>query len=122
VLTRAKKEALHVRMEDGSELELPRAATAMLVSIMTEMAHGNAVTIYPVHAELTTQEAANLLNVSRPYLSKLLDSGKIPHHKVGTHRRVKFKDLESFRFAFNATRETAMQELARQAQELGMGY
>jgi excisionase family DNA binding protein len=121
-LTRAKKDALHVRLEDGSELELPKAVTAMLVSIMTEMAQGNAVTIIPIHAELTTQEAANLLNVSRPYLSKLLDSGKIQHHKVGTHRRVKFADLEAYRIAFGASRDSAQHELARQAQELGMGY
>lgn len=122
VLTRAKKDALHIRLEDGSDLELPKAVTSMLVSIMTEMAHGNSVTIIPIHAELTTQEAANLLNVSRPYLSKLIDSGKIPHHKVGTHRRVRFTDLEAYRIAFRANRDTAQQELTRQAQELGMGY
>ncbi len=122
VLMRAKKDALHVKLEDGSELELPKAMTSLLIEIMTQMAHGNSVTIIPIHAELTTQEAANLLNVSRPFLSKLLDSGKIPHHKIGTHRRVKYTDLEDYRATFLKNRETAQKELATQAQALDMGY
>ena len=121
-LARANQESITVRIDDGSELTLPKAVTPLLIHLLTEMAHGNAVTLIPIHAELTTQEAANLLNVSRPYLIGLLRDGKIPFHKVGTHRRVNFADLEKYRNAFEAQRQAALDALAAEAQELGMGY
>jgi excisionase family DNA binding protein len=113
---------LKIRLEDGTELILPGAATRLLHHLLTEMSQGNAVTLIPIHAELTTQEAADFLNVSRPFLVKLLESGKIPFSMVGTHRRVKFADLETYRKTAEANRQKAMEELAAQAQELGMGY
>lgn len=121
-LARASKVALSVRLEDGTDLMLPKAVTPLLVKILTEMAQGNAVTLIPLHAELTTQEAANLLNISRPHLNKLLERGELPFHKVGTHRRIRFVDLEEFRSKREVTRTRSLDELARQAQEEGMGY
>ena len=121
-LARASKASVTVRLEDGTDLLLPKAVTPLLVRILTEMAQGNAVTLIPLHAELTTQEAANLLNISRPYLNKLIDRGDLHHHKVGTHRRIKFQDLEAFREQREADRNTALEELANQAQEEGLGY
>ncbi|WP_374611998.1 helix-turn-helix domain-containing protein [Sphingorhabdus sp.] len=121
-LARAKKDAVHVRLDDGTDLPLPKAITPLLIRLLTEMANGNAVTLMPVHAELTTQEAANLLNVSRPHLVRLLEEKKIPFHKAGTHRRVKFVDLEAYKARFEQERRAALAELAAQSQELGMGY
>jgi excisionase family DNA binding protein len=121
-LARASKNSVNVRLDDGTELPLPKAVTPLLIHLLTEMANGNAVTLIPVHAELTTQEAANLLNVSRPYLVRLLEEKKIPFHKAGTHRRVRFTDLEAYKIQFESERRAAMDALAAQAQELGMGY
>ncbi len=107
---------------DGHDLILPRQALALLRDVLSEMAKGNAVTILPTHAELTTQEAANILNVSRPHVVKLLEGGKIPHHKVNKHRRIRFEDLMKYKHQQDAESEAALDELTRQAQELDMGY
>ncbi len=107
---------------DGSDLILPRQALALLRDLLVEMAQGNAVTIVPTHAELTTQEAANLLNVSRPYLVKLLENGDIPFTKAGTHRRIRYQDLMTYREQRMLESKSALDELTAQAQELNMGY
>lgn len=111
-----------VSLHGGQELTLPSAVRTLLVHLLTEMSRGNAVTLMPVHAELTTQEAAGYLNVSRPYLVGLLEKGKIKFHQVGTHRRVKFHDLKSYKDIQDQESAAAMDELAVQAQELKMGY
>jgi excisionase family DNA binding protein len=123
-LSRAKHEGaeLRVQVDGGEMLRLPKAVSDLLYHLLTEMAQGNAVTLFPIHAELTTQEAADYLNVSRPYLVRLLEEGKLRFHMVGTHRRVKFKDLDAFRKSSEDERQRVMDELAAQAQELGMGY
>ena len=103
-------------------VELPTSALRLLVDILAELAEGNAVKVVPVHAELTTQEAADMLNVSRPHLVKLLEEGALPFHRAGKHRRVRFADLMQFKAQRAQASEDAMAALAKQAQELGMGY
>jgi excisionase family DNA binding protein len=113
-----------VAPEDNSEesISIPVSALGLLIEILSEMANGNAVTIIPVHAELTTQQAADLLNVSRPYLIEQLEKGLIPYRNVGTHRRVMFKDLMAYKETIDKNRLRALDELSAQAQELGLGY
>lgn len=101
-------------------LRIPAPAVNMLVRILEEMAQGNAVTLTPVHAELTTQEAADLLNISRPYLIQLLEDGKIDYRKVGTHRRVRFEAIIVYKKKIHAERLAVLNELAAYDQELGI--
>ncbi len=98
------------------------AAFRMLVQILTQMAEGNAVTMVPVHREMTTQEAAEFLEMSRPSLLKLLERGEIRFRMVGKHRRVLFQDLVKYRKLSMSDRHAALDELAKQAQQLGLGY
>ena len=79
------------------QMELPTSALRLLLDILAEYAEGNAVKVAPIHAELTTQEAADMLSVSRPHLVKLLEEGALPFHKAGKHRRVRFADLMRFK-------------------------
>jgi excisionase family DNA binding protein len=110
--------------EDGTECDatIPATAYRLLVDILIQMSQGNAVSIVPIHAELTTQEAADILKVSRPFLIKLLEAGEMPFHKIGKHRRICFKDVIAYKERIDAERSAVLDELVAQAQELGMGY
>ncbi len=103
-------------------IEIPASALRLLGTILAEMARGNALTLTPIDAELTTRQAADLLHVSRPFLGKLLDGGEIPHREVGGHRRVKLADLMAYKKRIDDARSRSLDELALQAQELGLGY
>ena len=125
-LLSAKRKKLRVRVTPDDEPEetiaIPVSAFCLLNNILTEMAKGNAVTLIPIHAELTTQQAADLLNVSRPFLIEQLEQGKIPYRKVGRHRRVLLNDLLEYKRTMDNNRLKVLDELAAQAQELDMGY
>jgi len=122
----ATNEQLHIKIagnnNDSDDLILPGYAINLLLDILTEMSKGNAITVMPIHAELSTQETAEFLNVSRPHLVDMLEQGKIPFRKVGAHRRVMAKDVIDYKQRLDADRLKALDELAAQAQELDMGY
>jgi excisionase family DNA binding protein len=113
---------LRVVEPDGQSetVSIPTAAFRLLVTILSEMASGNAVRLIPHQAALTTQEAAELLNVSRPYLVRLLDDGHIPFHRVGTHRRVLFKDVMTYKAEHRQSRKAVLDRLSALDQELGL--
>ncbi len=120
------KENLCIRIEKKGQtkelVSLPPRAVRFLIDLLSEMARGNAVALIPIHAELTTQEAATILNVSRPFVVQLIDEKKLKARKVGSHRRILFADLIAYKQAVDADRNSALDELATQAQELDMGY
>lgn len=101
-------------------IQVPPAAVRMLIRVLEEMARGNAVALIPMHAELTTQEAADLLGISRPTLIQLLETGEIAFRKAGTHRRVRFDAVVAFKRKNDAARKSALAELSAYDQELGL--
>jgi excisionase family DNA binding protein len=115
---------LHIRVSERADedIALPSSAIPLLKEILAEMARGHAVAIRPVRAELTTQQAADLLNVSRPYLIGLLEGGKIPFRLVGQHRRVRLDDVMAYKREDDAARRRLADELTAEAQALGLGY
>ncbi|QOV90660.1 helix-turn-helix domain-containing protein [Humisphaera borealis] len=108
--------------DDSESIELPSSVVGLLMRILTEMSEGNAVTLIPVHTELTTQQAASILRVSRPFLVKQMREKLLPYRRIGTHRRVRFQDLMEYKNRIDAERAKVLEQLAIQAQELNMGY
>jgi excisionase family DNA binding protein len=116
-----KQGALVLRLAPGGEasrVELPPAVSKLVLDLLLLVSKGEAVTLVPFGAELSTQEAADLLNVSRPFLVKLIEEGEIPHFKVGTHRRIKAEDLFKYKRRRDKIRHDALNKLALLGQEI----
>lgn len=117
--------SLKLRIAESAEdqpIELPASVVTLLVDVLAAVAAGSDVAIVPRKTELTTVEAADLLNVSRPFLIRLLDAGAIPHRKVGTHRRIQLEDVLAYKDRDDQEREAVLDQLVREAQEQDMGY
>lgn len=106
---------------ETDELVLPGHVLQIMLEVLSEMSKGNAINLISHHQEISTQEAANLLNVSRPYLVQLLEKGELPFRLVGTHRRVRLTDLMEYKANIDKQRAQALDELAALSQEDDMG-
>ncbi|MEH1966198.1 helix-turn-helix domain-containing protein [Nostoc sp.] len=104
---------------NGERINIPEPIYQVLLQVVHAMASGKAISIIPQQQELTTQQAAEFLNVSRPYLIKLLEQGEIPHIKVGSHRRVRFDDLMNYKQQRDVKRDQLLTELTQMSQEAG---
>ncbi len=105
----------------GEALDIPRSVFLLLEKVIEGLERGDAITVVPVMKEMTTQQAASILNVSRQYLVRLLDKGVIPHRRTGTHRRIYMKDLITFKHARDQDRMDSLDTLSQLTQDFG-GY
>jgi len=117
----AKRGGFSIIGPGGEVVPLPNAVVELIDRAATALARGAAITIVPVDRELTTQQAAGLLNVSRQYLVRLLDEGRLPSRRTGTHRRVRADDVMAFKLARDRQRADALSALAELSEDMG-GY
>lgn len=110
------------KLGQNHEVTLPASALKMMIEVLTQLGNGNAVNITPIHAELTTQEGADMLNMSRPTFIKLLDSDVIPFNRTGNRRKVPFSALMEYKQKMEVSRLATLDELSELDQEIGMGY
>ena len=103
----------------GEEIVLPQSVYEILLDVVRDMSAGQEISIIPINKQLTTQEAADLINVSRPYIIKLLDNQEIPHSKVGAHRRVLLCDLMTYKEQRTSIRHNKLREMTGFLQEEG---
>jgi excisionase family DNA binding protein len=116
----ADQDTIRGELAGDDALVVPREATVLLAQILLALSRGESVSVTPDSAELTTQQAADFLNVSRPYLIKLLESGEIAYRKVGTHRRIQFRDLREYKSRDDLKRRRAADDLTGLTEELGL--
>jgi len=120
---RETQKGVQITLEDsGEQLTIPESAFLILVEVLSSMSEGKSITLLPAETEISTQQAAGILNISRPHLVKLLESGLIPHKKVGSHRRIELRDLVLYEEILKKMRESQLEFLSQQAQELKLGY
>lgn len=118
-----KSDTVHIQIEENSEIfTIPLRALEFLSQILSSMAEGKTISLIPSDSELSTQQAADMLNVSRPHIIKLLETGVIPFKKVGTHRRISLDALLAYDTEQKQVRKSNLEFLAQQAQELNLGY
>jgi excisionase family DNA binding protein len=103
-------------------MDIPVSALRLLIDVLTELGDGNSVKLIPIGSELTTQEAADMLDVSRPTLIRMLDNAEIPYHRTGNRRKLRYTDIVAYREQTRAARISALDELSALDQELGLGY
>ncbi|ANE03883.1 helix-turn-helix domain-containing protein [Corynebacterium crudilactis] len=117
----ASHEDVHVIVEQSDEvIRLPREVATVLREILVNSAAGRSVGVIPMRAELTTQQAAHLLNVSRPHVVKLMDEGILPGHKVGTHRRIYAADVQAYKHQQDIDARAAADELTALTENMGL--
>jgi excisionase family DNA binding protein len=119
----AQAKGRSTQVQIGTEqVTLPKNILRVMLEVTEQLANGKQVSVMPAESDLSSAETAELLNVSRPYVVRLLETGKLPFHMVGTHRRVRLEDALNYKNAQRQKSLAIMQELSKEAQELGLGY
>jgi excisionase family DNA binding protein len=122
-ISKQKADGVKIKIQEtGDFVTVPTKALDLLFYILNNMAEGKSISLIPSDSEVTTQQAADMLNVSRPHIVKLLEDGIIPHKKVGSHRRILLEDIIEFDRRLKEQRDASLKNLAEQAQDLRLGY
>jgi excisionase family DNA binding protein len=122
-LSKKKADTVKIKIQESGEfINVPKKALELLFYIVSTMAEGRSISLIPSDSDVSTQQAADILNVSRPHVVKLLEKGIIPYKKVGSHRRIKLQDVMTYDEKLRAQRSANLMLLAKQAQVLGLGY
>lgn len=116
----ANKEIEVVIAQSDEAIQIPREIASILKEVLMNSAAGKSVSVLPQQAELTTQEAADILNVSRPHVVKLIDEGILPGHKSGSHRRIYAADVQAYKHQRDAAARTSADDLTALTEELGL--
>ncbi len=120
---KSKSNIVNIKIQGSDELvAIPLKALKLLTSILSNMSEGKSIALLPTDAEISTQQAAEILNVSRPHVIKLLEKGEIPFKMVGSHRRILLQDILSYESKFKKKRRKQLNNLAAEAQKLNLGY
>jgi excisionase family DNA binding protein len=123
IVKRSKHAYIRIKVQEhGGYVNIPKKAFQLLVYIMKTMAEGKSISLMPLDSEISTEQAAQILNVSRPHVVKLLESGTIPFTKAGTHRRIALNDVLAYKEKQKEITEQNLAFLTQQAQELNFGY
>lgn len=122
-ISKGKLDVVKIKIQESGEfVTVPRKALDLLFNILFNMAEGKSISLVPSDSEVSTQQAADMLNVSRPHVVKLLEQGAIPYKKTGSHRRILLEDLIEYDRKLKEQRNNSLKLLAKQAQELRLGY
>ena len=122
-LSKKKADTVKIKIQESGEfVSIPRKALELLFYIVSTMAEGRSISLIPFDSDVSTQQAADMLNVSRPHVVKLLEKGIIPHKKVGSHRRIKIQDLMEYDEKFKKQQKSSLERIAKLGQLMGIGY
>ena len=120
LIANAEDNQLQFTTSKGDSISIPQSVIKVFRAVVNIMAQGKGVSLIPVADEVTTTQAAEILNISRPYLMQLIDRGEIPYYQVGTHKRIFLKDLLEYKQKRDARRKEGLQKLTEFSQELGL--
>jgi len=120
LIAKAENKGLQISTSNGESIALPNSVTDIFRTVINVIAQGKGISLIPVAEEVTTTQGAEILNISRPYLMRLIENGEIPYHQVGTHKRINLQDLLEYKKIRDTKRKKGLQKLTELSQELGL--
>lgn len=120
LIAKAENKELQISTSNGESIALPNSVTDIFRTVINVIAQGKGISLIPVAEEVTTTQGAEILNISRPYLMRLIENGEIPYHQVGTHKRINLQDLLEYKKIRDTKRKKGLQKLTELSQELGL--
>lgn len=120
LIGKAENKELQISTSNGESIVIPNSVTDIFRTVINVIAQGKGISLIPVAEEVTTSQGAEILNISRPYLMRLIENGELPYHQVGTHKRINLQDLLEYKNIRDKKRKKGLQKLTKLSQELGL--